>query len=251
MGIGRLEISYLLKLFLHISCFPEQQIQMQISTWQAVLHPCLIVTDPSIFIPCMWTFPIADFCSEATSLHLSCIFLLYLGKSETKLAVPLICWSAASDVSGNSSNCSAGILISCISTLHVLQCQTFLPISAQLWNTVSIEVNLDLGSFFSDICPLVKTSMYATRSSYEKRNTADGKKGNRNSKRKWSVFAHNFCVTALLLVPWVGKTYYSSKERETFLSVSEHENQTPHRWKLPSTFNSVVCSGCNGSLHHE
>lgn len=78
-----------------------------------------------------------------------------------------------------------------------------------------------------------------------------GQNDNGNSKRKQSVFVCNICRAYFPFVACSRKVYYSSQEKEIFLSVSKYANHTPCWQKLPSTLCSVMCKACNCTLHQE
>lgn len=86
--IGNLLFAEVIPSYLMFSRAANTDANLHVASSAASLSYC---HKPIHFYPVHVNLPHLHFCSEATSLHLSCIFLLYLSKSETKLAVPLIC----------------------------------------------------------------------------------------------------------------------------------------------------------------
>lgn len=96
------------------------------------------------------------------------------------------------------------------------------PTAEWIWSTIGIAVNLEVGSFLSDIYLQVKVSvLYATRNGHEKRKAAPGQNGNGNSKRNCQYFLVTFAEFIFSSFPKSGKTItVASKGKCFFLLLS-------------------------------
>lgn len=111
------------------------------------------------------------------------------------------------------------------------------PTAEWIWNTAGIAVNLDVGSFLSDIYLQVKLNvLYATSNGHEKRKAAPGQNGNGNSKRKCQYFLITFAEFIFSSFPRSGKPITVARKGKYFFLFLSMWSRLPSRKSCPARF---------------